>query len=304
MTEAMCGSRSTGCPVGSTPSTATSAASSRSRRARTCGTSAARSAARELERASPCRRRRRRSRCPRAGIAPATRRAAARGCACPGGSTARRSPSGPSALWAPSATRSAPSASTSRSTHGAAWTASTWSSTPRRARTTAATSAIGWIVPTSLFAEHHRTERRPVRDRALDVGGIDAPVPVDRHLDDLEAELLEVVERVADGMVLDRRRDDPVAARLAGPRGALEGEVAGLGPAAREHDLPRVARRSSGRAARGRRRGPRARAARTRAPRTGCRTCRRGTAASPRGPRGGAGVVAAWSRYTGIARRL
>ena len=71
--------------------------------------------------------------------------------------------------------------------------------------------------------------------------GRDAPVAVDRHLDDLEPELLEVGQRVADGVVLDRRRHDPVPARLAGPRGALEREVVRLRAAAREHDLAGVA---------------------------------------------------------------
>ena len=107
-----------------------------------------------------------------------------------------------------------------------------------------ATSAIGWSVPDLVVGEHHGHQRRAVGDRRLDVVGRDPPVPVDRHLDDLEPEVLEVGERVADRVVLDRRRHDPVAARLARPRGALEREVVGLGPAAREHDLAGVARRS------------------------------------------------------------
>jgi hypothetical protein len=39
-----------------------------------------------------------------------------------------------------------------RSTYGAAWIASTWNRIPFRARTLSAISAIGWSVPTSLFA--------------------------------------------------------------------------------------------------------------------------------------------------------
>ena len=91
-----------------------------------------------------------------------------------------------------------------------------------------------------VVREHHRDEDRAVGDRPLDVLGVDAAVAVDRDLHDLEAELLEVLERVADRVVLDGRRHDAVSARPAGPGGALEREVVGLGPAAREHDLAGV----------------------------------------------------------------
>ena len=127
-----------------------------------------------------------------------------------------------------------PSASTSMSTYGAAWTASTWSRTPLRvADARAAISAIGWIVPTSLLAS--MIETRIVRSviAASTSVGVDAAVAVDRQLDDLEPELLEVAQRVPDGVVLDGGRDDAMAARLAGPRGALEREVVRLGAAAR-----------------------------------------------------------------------
>ena len=66
---------------------------------------------------------------------------------------------------------------------------------------------------------------------------VDPAVAVDRQLDDLEAEPLEVAQRVADSVVLDGRGHDPMAARLAGPGRALEREVVGLGPARREDDL-------------------------------------------------------------------
>ena len=45
---------------------------------------------------------------------------------------------------------------------------------------------------------------------------------------------------MADRVVLDRRGHDPVAAGLAGPGGALEAEVQGLGAARREDDLARL----------------------------------------------------------------
>ena len=245
---------------------------------------------------SPSRPRRRRSRCPRAGSAPATRRAAGPGCACPAGSTARPMPLGPSALWAASATRSAPSASTSRSSHGPPGRRRRGAARPDARAPRPRPRRSGWIVPTSLLASiTDTTVVRSVIARSMSAGST-RPYRSTGTSTTSKPNFCEVVERVADGVVLDRRRDDAVAAGLAGPRGALEREVARLGPAAREHDLARRRRRSSGPGARGRRRGPRGRAGRTRAPTTGCRTSRRGTAASPRGPRGGAGVVAAWSR--------
>ena len=79
-------------------------------------------------------------------------------------------------------------------------------------------SAIGWIVPTSLLASMIETRIVLVGERRLELVGIDPAVAVDRQLDDLEAELLEVAQGVTDRVVLDRRGHDPVAARLARPR--------------------------------------------------------------------------------------
>ena len=121
-----------------------------------------------------------------------------------------------------------------------AWTASTWSRTPRRRRTRSAISATGAIVPTSLLAKQQRHEDRLVCQRRLERVGVEPAVTVDRHLDDLEAELLEVRQGVPHGVMLDARRHDPVAACLAGPRGALEREVDRLGAAGREDDLARL----------------------------------------------------------------
>ena len=88
-----------------------------------------------------------------------------------------------------------------------------------------------------VVGEHDRDEDRLVVEGRLELVGVDAAVAVDRQLDDLEPELLEVAQGVADRVVLDRRGHDPVAARLAGPGGALEREVVRLGPAGREDDL-------------------------------------------------------------------
>ena len=109
--------------------------------------------------------------------------------------------------------------------------------------------------PTSLFASMIETRIVLSVIAASTCVGVDPAVAVDRQLDDLEAELLEVAERVADGVVLDRRGHDPVAAGLAGPGGALQAEVVGLRAAGREDDLARPPRRSASRPARGPRRG-------------------------------------------------
>ena len=126
------------------------------------------------------------------------------------------------------------------SMYGAAWTASTASRTPLWALTLAAISAIGWMRADLVVREHDRDEDRLVGDRGVELVRVDPAVAVDRQLDDLEAELLEVLERVADGVVLDRRGHDPVAAGLARPGGALEREVVRLGPARGEDDLARL----------------------------------------------------------------
>ena len=205
-------------------------------------------------------------------------------------------PLGPSNLWAPSETRSAPSAATSRSTYGAAWTASTWSRTPRCGPDPRGDLVDRLDRADLVVGEHDRDEDRPVGERRLELVGVHPPVAVDRQLDDLEPELLEVAQRVADRVMLDRRGHDPMAARLAGPGRALEGEVVGLRPA----DVKTISRASApsrrGDAARAPRPGRRGPPGRTRGPTTGCRrtSVRYGSIASRTSRR--SGVVAAWSR--------
>ena len=94
--------------------------------------------------------------------------------------------------------------------------------------------------PDLVVGEHDRDEDRLVVDRSVELVRIDSPITIDRQLDDLEAEPLEIAERVADGMVLDRRGDDSMPAGLAGPSGAFEGEVVRLRAAGREDDLARL----------------------------------------------------------------
>ncbi len=88
-----------------------------------------------------------------------------------------------------------------------------------------------------VVGEHDRDQDRAVGEGRLELVRIHAPVAVDRQLHDLEAELLEMAERVADGVVLDGGGHDPVAVRLAGPGRALEREVVRLRAAGREDDL-------------------------------------------------------------------
>src|SRR5207248_4625269 len=70
-----------------------------------------------------------------------------------------------------------------------------------------------------------RDEDRSIRERGLDVVGIHPTVAIDGQLDDLEPELLELPQRVQDGVVLDGARDDPMATGLARPGRALQAEV-------------------------------------------------------------------------------
>ena len=97
-----------------------------------------------------------------------------------------------------------------------------------------------------VVTQHHGHERRSLGDGPLDVVGVDPAVAVDRQLHDLEAELLEVPERVADGVVLDGGGDDAMAVGLRRPGDPLEGEVVGLGATAREDKLARLCVQTGG----------------------------------------------------------
>ena len=58
--------------------------------------------------------------------------------------------------------------------------------------------------PDLVVGEHDRDQDRAVGERGVELVGVDPSVPIDRQLDDLEAELLEVAQRVTDRVVLDR----------------------------------------------------------------------------------------------------
>ena len=85
--------------------------------------------------------------------------------------------------------------------------------------------------PDLVVGQHDRDEDRAVREGRLQLIGIDPAISIDRQCDDLEAELLEVAERVPDRMMLHGRGHDPVTMGLACPGRALEGKVVRLGPA-------------------------------------------------------------------------
>ena len=88
-----------------------------------------------------------------------------------------------------------------------------------------------------VVGEHDRDQDRAVGDRRVQLVRVNPPVAIHRQLDDLEPELLEIAQRMPDGVVLDRRGHDPMTTALARPCRALEGEVVRLGPAGCEDDL-------------------------------------------------------------------
>jgi len=75
-----------------------------------------------------------------------------------------------------------------------------------------------------VVGEHQRHDDRPIVDRGIKLVRVESAVAVDRQHDELEAELLQVAQRMQHGMVVDGTGDEPVASRLAGPCCALERE--------------------------------------------------------------------------------
>ena len=129
-------------------------------------------------------------------------------------------PFGPSSLWPASASRSQLRASTSIGSQAAPATASTTNRQPLRALLADDGADLGHRLegPDLVVRELDRDDGRPLVDRRSHVVRIDAPVAVDGQLDDLEPELLELLQRVEYGVVLDRARHDPVALGLCPPR--------------------------------------------------------------------------------------
>ena len=136
--------------------------------------------------------------------------------------------------------------------------------------------------------EHHRHERDVLVEGARQRVEVDDAPPVDGH-DATSGRR----HRMEDGVVLDRAAHDRAAVRA---EHAADGEVVGLGAAAREHDLAGLTADDCGelltRAVERRSRadGP------ARGRPTGCRRRRARTGTIAASASGRSGVVAAWSR--------
>ena len=106
-----------------------------------------------------------------------------------------------------------------------------------------------------VVGEHHAHEHGVVGDGVQELIGVHHAVGVDGQVGDLEAGVLQVAERVEDGVVFDGRGDDVLAAAHLCKGGALDGGIVGLaaaagedhlaGPAAQDagHGLPRLVER-------------------------------------------------------------
>ena len=155
--------------------------------------------------------------------------------------TRPRTMSAPVPLGAPtlcpaSESASTPRASSESGSQPAACTASVCMSAPA-ACAMAASSAIGCTVPISLFASWMETSVVSAPDDAGERLGTHDSARVDVDLVDLEAvHAREVGGGLEHRLVLDRR-DHEVPSAGVREREALDGEVVGLGAAAREDDV-------------------------------------------------------------------
>ena len=157
---------------------------------------------------------RRRCGCRCAARAPGRRRGAAARASTPSRTTSAPTPLGPPNLWALTDTRSAPArlARRRRATANACTASVCSTARGARSRTTAATSARGWIVPTSLLASITDTTR-DVESSSASASASRSTTPRAVDADDPPAEVLDGVQH---GVVLDggahrdrRRRGAP-----------------------------------------------------------------------------------------------
>src|SRR5579883_869806 len=91
--------------------------------------------------------------------------------------------------------------------------------------------------PRLVLDVHDRQQHGPIIDDGENALRIERAVLLEGRERDLEAVLLERPEGLEDARVLDGRGDDVIAAPLLRRRGPQQGEVVGLGRAAREDDL-------------------------------------------------------------------
>ena len=185
-----------GWPVSSTPGVARTASRSRSRwrRSRRHGGRSLRAG--QVVGDAPCRPHRPRPPCPRAGSVPGCRRGSAAGWPCRGACQSAPDPLGPSNLWPASDSRSTSSACTSMSRYGAAWTASRWISTPRTGSDAAHELGDRLERAHLVVGQLDRDQDGLLVERRRQLVGIHPAVAVHRQHHHLEAELLEVAQRV------------------------------------------------------------------------------------------------------------
>jgi len=100
--------------------------------------------------------------------------------------------------------------------------------------------------PDLVVGELERDQARALGERLIERLGVHPTISVDRHRDDLEAELLEPQTGVEDRAMLHPCGHDAWAHGLAGPRATLDGEVDGFGATGGEHDLARVGAHDAG----------------------------------------------------------
>ena len=149
-------------------------------------------------------------------------------------------PFGPPNLCAEIATRSTAAAARATSSQGTAWTASVWTNADgARARTRAATSSSGWIVPTSLFTSMRDTSAVRSSTASSRASTSTTPFGVTATNVSTEAVSSEAIGGGEHALVLERRGHHQVAT-AGSPRGTrrpLHCEVVGLGPTRGEDDL-------------------------------------------------------------------
>ncbi len=113
-------------------------------------------------------------------------------------------PFGAPSLWPVTLSASTPSWARPTSSQPADWTASVWNGTPA-ARAIAASSAIGWTVPSSLLACAIVTRVVSGRSAAAKRRGVDETVGVHRQLGHLEVVVApQVVRALEHRLVLGR----------------------------------------------------------------------------------------------------
>ena len=105
-----------------------------------------------------------------------------------------------------------------------------------------------------VVRRHHADQDRALVHRPRGVGRVDQAIAVDRQVGNLEAELLQVLAAMEDGVVLDCGGDDVVAhpRQLLGEGDALDRGVDRLCPAASEAHLGAAAAEQAGDAVAGR----------------------------------------------------